>query len=359
MPDRSVPADTPKVTVGILCHDSARYLAITLASVRAQTYPSLEVLLLDNGSSDRFVESYSGADGLRVIRETTNTGYGRGKNRLVAEARGEYVLLLDDDVELPDPATVARFVDFSRRLNDRCVVSLVLGEWGSDTTVHYGLFFVPAKRRLSLAELRSLPAFRAAGPVGGCIFIRRALFEAIGGFDELYPFNLDDYDLGARGSLLGIDVWLMTSTFGVHRGADRRDDTRAWEWKYSYYLCGMLRTLGKTCRSLHALLWLPGAAAWILMRGVLQTRARGVAPTCRALIASVRRALRDAPSTTRCRRVVQARRTDRSDRFLTILPPDPCLNRFARTLVAAARMTRIIGRSRRAGYASTTSTRTA
>ena len=211
-------------------------------------------------------------------------GYGRGKNRLVAEADGEYILLLDDDVELPDTRTIARCVNFSRRLDDRCILSIVLGESGSDLTHHYGLFFVPAKRKLPLDQLRALPPFRSAGPVGGCIFVRRSLMLALGGFDEVYPFNIDDYDLGARSALLGIDVWMMTETYGVHRGHARRDDGRTWEWKQSYYLCGMMRTLAKTCRLRNAALWMPATAVWILAHALGHARARGIAAVFRSTL---------------------------------------------------------------------------
>jgi len=332
-------AERPTVSVAILCHDEARHLPVTLASVRAQMYGALERLALDNCSTDGSSALLRAAD-VKVLTETRLVGYGAAKNRLVEEARGEYVLLLDDDVELPDRDTVAQCLRFSQQHDDACIVSIVLAESGSAATDHYGLFFTPTKRPVAPDVLRTVPPYRAAAPVGACIFFRRSLFLALGGFDELYPRNLDDYDLGARAALQGIDVWMLTRVAGVHRGRHRRRSARAWEWSQSYYLCGMMRTLAKTCRPAAAALWMAGAAMWIVWSGLRHVRSRGLAAVCRATAISAGRACRDLPSTLACRRRIQSSRVRVGDEFLTLLPPAPCLNTVGRMLHAVRRWRR-------------------
>jgi GT2 family glycosyltransferase len=326
----------PQVTVGILSHNGLGYLPATLASVSSQNYPNLEIIVLDNGSTDGTSDILKQWPGITAVYESQNVGCGPARNRLVDLASGEYVLLLDDDVTLPDPQTILTFVEFSRSMHDRCLASLVLVEGNTALTTHYGLFFAPLKRAVRPDDLRTLRPFCVAAPVGGCTFVRRSVFEGLEGFDPIYPFNLGDYDLGARAYLRGIKAWILTSPQGVHQGGARRVDAQTWEWRQSYYLCGMVRILAKSCRLRNALIWIPGAAIWIAWRTVGQLRRRGLMPIARALLRSTARMVRDARSTLKERRRVQQCRVVNADGFLTMMPPGACQNLLAQAIARLA-----------------------
>jgi GT2 family glycosyltransferase len=325
-------AGSPLVTVAILCHDAAAYLERTLHALRRQSYPNLEIVVLDNGSTDATPRMLDAWPGIRTIRQDHVSGYGHAKNALIERSAGEYVLLLDDDVALDDPGAVRGLLAVSRRLRDRCLLSLALEDDRDGATWHYGLFFTPTKRGVPFAELRRLRPFRVAAPVGGCVFGRRRLFHELGGFDPIYPVNHDDYDLGARAGLQGIGVWVVPAIAAVHQGATRRTPTARWEWSYSYYLCGMMRTLAKACRIRSAVVWIPAASIWILWRGLTGVRIHGVGPFVRALLRSIGRMAADAPSTLAARRAIQLRRTVHDDGFLRMLPPPGCRNLLGRAL---------------------------
>lgn len=87
----------------IPCYNAARFLEQTLGSVLAQTYPALEVIVVDDGSTDESAR-IAGSFGpvVRVIRQT-NQGESTARNRGMAEARGDWVALLDaDDIWEPE-----------------------------------------------------------------------------------------------------------------------------------------------------------------------------------------------------------------------------------------------------------------
>jgi len=90
------------VSVVIPCYNAAPFLRETLESVLAQTHPPLEVVVVDDGSTDdssRIAESFGPP--VRVIRQQ-NQGESVARNRGIAAARGEWVALLDaDDVWEP------------------------------------------------------------------------------------------------------------------------------------------------------------------------------------------------------------------------------------------------------------------
>ena len=93
---------TPTVSVVIPCYNAAPFLRETLDSVLNQTRPPLEVIVVDDGSTDdsaAIAESYGPA--VRVIQQE-NQGESVARNRGMDEARGEWVALLDaDDRWLP------------------------------------------------------------------------------------------------------------------------------------------------------------------------------------------------------------------------------------------------------------------
>jgi GT2 family glycosyltransferase len=272
---------------------------------------------------------------IRTIRQGDVAGYGPAKNTLIEHSRGDYILLLDDDVALEDPRAVSELLAASRQLNDRCLLSLALEEDQRPRTVHYGLFFTPTKRAVAISELREMPPFRVAAPVGACVFARRRVLQELGGFDPIYPVNLDDYDLGARAGVQGIAAWVIPGIAAVHLGAARRERGTHWEWSYSYYLCGMTRTLVKTCRLRSAVFWIPGASAWILWRGLVHSRTHGLVSVARAFARSLFRAMADTPSTWTARLRIQSARTIPDDGFLRMLPPPGCRNLLGRSLASA------------------------
>lgn len=86
------------VSVVIPCFNAVRWLGETLASVRAQTHPALEIIAVDDGSTDgtaALLESLSGAD-LRIVRQA-NRGQAAALNAGLALARGDYIQFLDAD----------------------------------------------------------------------------------------------------------------------------------------------------------------------------------------------------------------------------------------------------------------------
>jgi len=93
---------SPTVSVVIPCYNAAPFLRETLDSVLNQTRPALEVIVVDDGSTDEsaaVAESYGPP--VRVIRQE-NRGQSAARNRGMDEARGEWVALLDaDDRWLP------------------------------------------------------------------------------------------------------------------------------------------------------------------------------------------------------------------------------------------------------------------
>ena len=97
----------PRFSVVVLNWNTLELLKRNLAALKAQRYPSLEVIVVDNGSKDGSVEWLGGAEfasfGFRSVTLPENTGFARGMNVGLREASGDWFLPLNVDVFLaPD-----------------------------------------------------------------------------------------------------------------------------------------------------------------------------------------------------------------------------------------------------------------
>jgi glycosyltransferase involved in cell wall biosynthesis len=103
---------TPLVSILVPCFNAERWIAEAIESALAQTWPEKEVIVMDDGSTDRSLDIIKRFDG-RIRWETgPNRGSNATRNRLLALARGEWLQYLDaDDYLLPEK--LARQVEFA------------------------------------------------------------------------------------------------------------------------------------------------------------------------------------------------------------------------------------------------------
>src|SRR5205823_6963209 len=109
------------VTIGIAHHNLGHSLPETLASIAAQTYPDIEVIVIDDGSTDpasaaAFAEMQARYPHHRFLWQP-NAGIGATRNRCLELARGEFFIPVDAD-NVARPEMVARFVAAIRRNPD-------------------------------------------------------------------------------------------------------------------------------------------------------------------------------------------------------------------------------------------------
>jgi glycosyltransferase involved in cell wall biosynthesis len=184
----------PLVSVVIPTYNAARFLVDAIDSVLAQTYQPLEVLVVDDGSTDdtaRVLEPYGGR--IRYIRQT-NGGPAKARNRGIREAKGELIAFLDaDDQWLPEklskqwachrahPDAALSHTDLYR----------VLQPAGERTYRHDG--------RERFAGNCYLEFFRNNGVTPSTVLLTRACLETVGLFDEkIRAASTEDWELWIR-----------------------------------------------------------------------------------------------------------------------------------------------------------------
>lgn len=176
----------PLISVCIPNYNMAGYLGDCLASVRAQSYPNLEVVVADDGSTDGSAEFLAAqGPGLKLLASPVNQGQSAAVNRAVAAARGRYAVVLHAD-DLLAPDHLARL---SALLEARPRADLAYGEFNY---LRAGQF-LPVTPYYDRACL--LPGLRAldSGLVSACfrLLFRRELWAEVGGLDPRYAVAQD------------------------------------------------------------------------------------------------------------------------------------------------------------------------
>ena len=108
----------PLVSVGILNWNRKEELRMTIAKVLESNYPALEIIVVDNGSSDGSAEMVkSEFPDIRLYELGCNTGIA-ARNTILFEASGKYILTYDNDSEPATSSTIGEIVSFLERHAD-------------------------------------------------------------------------------------------------------------------------------------------------------------------------------------------------------------------------------------------------
>lgn len=245
----------PLVSIVVPTWNSATCLPALLESIEAQIYPALEVIVVDNASSDDTVPLvYQSMPSALVLRRLANTGYAGAANAGIAYARGKYVLVTNDDVRLRYDA-VAQLVAAleagpeygsasAKVLRPRHDQGLAILD---STGIELGVAHLAPRDRGSGEPDRGQYDANAdiVGPSGAAGFYRRAaLLECAtegGIFDESFGSYYEDVDLAWRMQRLGWKSCYVPSAIVIHarRGARRLPlamRRQAWVNRYAVFL---------------------------------------------------------------------------------------------------------------------------
>lgn len=197
----------PWVSVICTCYNHEEYIEQALDSVVNQDYPNVELIVIDNGSTDRsaeritkFVSSHSA---VKFIANSTNLGLNRAFNQGLALANGRYVIDLSaDDVLLPD--RIARQADTFEQLSGPYAVVFSNATYINSQGQEIGCHYAVDRKGHARARIPSGNVFKSilesyfiCTPT---MMMRRDVLNELGGYDETLSF--EDFDFWVRSSRL-------------------------------------------------------------------------------------------------------------------------------------------------------------
>ncbi len=242
------PMERPVVSVIVPVYNKIEFTLNCLWSIRRVRWKHpYEVIVVDDCSSDRTHALLSQAGGLRLVANERNLGFVRSCNAGARQARGDYLLFLNNDTQVL-PGWMDELVDtFALRPDAGLVGSKLvypdgrLQEAGGFVAQegsggNYGRNNDPNKPQYNF--LREVDYCS-----GASIMVPRTLFEVLGGFDERYaPAYYEDTDLAFAVRRAGRKVFYQPLSRVIHHegvtsGTDLRKGVKAYqvENKHKFY----------------------------------------------------------------------------------------------------------------------------
>lgn len=222
----------PLVSVTIVTYNSARYLEECLRSVFSQEFWPLEVILVDNASSDGTRELLSDYESLaRVIYNERNAGFAAGQNQAIVASSGDWILVLNPDVRL-EPGFVSRLVAAGQADASVGTVCGKLLRWlpnqSSPTPARIdstGIYFTPELRHFDRGwdepdDGRYNRMEYVFGASAAAALYRRQMVRDValpeGFFDPDFFSYREDADVAWRAQLLGWRCLYVPQAVGYH-----------------------------------------------------------------------------------------------------------------------------------------------
>lgn len=196
----------PKVSIVVLCHNNVQFTQACLTSVIEQSdYPDLEVICVDNASTDgtlAYLSEMASRHSFRSIRNDSNRGFAGGNNVGIRAASGDIVVLLNNDTYV----TRGWVRDLIRPLlrNERIgMTGPVTNNIGNEQkiAIAYSNMAEMAMVSAAFTAPRRRQTYEVDALAFFCVAIRRDLIEKVGWLDEEYQlgfFEDDDYCARAR-----------------------------------------------------------------------------------------------------------------------------------------------------------------
>ena len=176
----------PLVSVVMAVHNGARYVRLAIDSVLAQDLTDLELVIVDDGSSDEtpaIIASYADAR-IVYVRNQTNLGQTRSLNVGLARARAEFVARIDaDDVYLP--GKLSRQYALMQSRSDVAICGTAAIKIDADGNA-FGTYVPPTRSDdVRFVLCQRVPVCHVS------VIMRRASILAVGGYDERYRYAAD------------------------------------------------------------------------------------------------------------------------------------------------------------------------
>jgi GT2 family glycosyltransferase len=221
----------PRVSVIILTYNGIKLLRQCLPSVLASTYSNLEIIVADNASKDGSADWVASTHpSVVVVRHPENLLFCAGNNRAVDHASGEYIVLLNNDVEvepswleplldcLESDSTVGAVQPKLLQYQDRSKFEYAGGAGGHID--RYGYPFTRGRLFFDM-EVDSGQYDEDAEifwATGAALCTRRDVYQNLGGLDERFEMHMEEIDLCWRLQRIGLSIRSISASRAYHIG---------------------------------------------------------------------------------------------------------------------------------------------
>ncbi len=212
----------PRVSIIIPVFNKWTYTAACLRSLAgSKGLPEVEVILVDDGSTDETAARAGNVRGLKYLRNSRNLGFVGSCNRGLEQAQGEFTVLLNNDTQVLDGWLDALLDTFEWFPDTGLAGAQLLYPDGSLQEAGGIIFKDGSGWNYGKHDDAAKPEYQYAREVdycsGACIMLRTELFRTLGGFDARYaPAYYEDTDLAFRVREAGLKVRYQPAARIIH-----------------------------------------------------------------------------------------------------------------------------------------------
>jgi GT2 family glycosyltransferase len=231
-----LPATAPLVSIIVPTRDQVALLRTCIRGVLDRTrYPNLEIVIADNDSREpethAFLAEVSADPRVRVVTWSQPFNYSAINNFAVEAARGAYLCLLNNDIEITDEDWLCELMRYAVRPKAGAIGARLLYP---DRTIQHagvavGMGNAAGHAHRGLPEhaagyfAHALVAHRVIAVTAACLVVGRDRFEAVGGFDEVaLRIAYNDVDLCLKLHSAGFENYYVPSAILIHHESKSR-----------------------------------------------------------------------------------------------------------------------------------------
>ncbi|RKW39203.1 MAG: glycosyltransferase family 2 protein [Lautropia sp.] len=233
-----LPDPLPLVSIVIPTRDRVELLSMCVNSILEKTaYPNYQIVVVDNGSTDEkalaYLDSIAKDERVKVIRADIPFNYSALNNLGVAQTDGEYLVLMNNDIEITQTDWLEEMLAFACQPDIGCVGAqlwypnntlqhggVVLGIGGVASHAHKG---IPRGNFGYFGRASAHQMFSAV--TAACLMIRKSTYQAVDGFDETLKVAYNDVDFCLKVRAQGLrNLYNPFASFIHHESASRGSD---------------------------------------------------------------------------------------------------------------------------------------
>lgn len=212
------------VTVVIPNYNGISFLDACLRSVSEQIEIDLEIIVVDNGSTDGSQEHIKEHfPECRLVCLDRNYGFCRAVNEGIDRARSPYVILLNNDTEVRPDFAVRLWNGIREDKKRFSCAACMLQYQDRGLLDNAGDFYCALGWGIARGKGKPASTFRTGGEIfsscGGAAIYRKELVQELGGFDEAHFAYLEDMDLSWRAKIHGLENWYVPEAEVFHVGS--------------------------------------------------------------------------------------------------------------------------------------------
>lgn len=180
-----MPPSTPKVSAIIISYNRSADLRLSIEALLASGYPDLEIVVVDNASTDDAADVAASFPEVKLIRSKENLGFAEGNNVGLRAATGAYLALVNNDAVV-EPTWIQRLVDFLEAHPDAAAAGGKAYFWDDDSPLgrrenrYYSYTLIEPDTGYAHALLDTPDEVREVATLSGCaVMIRKAAIDSV------------------------------------------------------------------------------------------------------------------------------------------------------------------------------------